>query len=290
MPIKPQPRPLFDDHLFSTTVGVDLGGTKLLIRYRDQWVRRETGVGFGIAELTRALREFLDDQSEPPASLGIAVPGLVESGMTVAACDVLPRLVGWNAEQALDGRVARCSLVNDAKAALHATTFDLPPGSTAITVMVGTAVGCGIMVDGSPLRGASGWAGELGYWPVRAGAQWARLDEVAGGGYIAARLGIDGQQLACRVAQGDPAALALVEQGGQALGGALAGALNLLNPHQLSVGGGTLRLDGYWSAALAVFQAQSLPAMLSACKVRRVDDIKDLVAIGAARMAQEGTR
>lgn len=274
-----------DQDTLAAVIGIDVGGTKLLLRYRDTCLRHATGPGFGGADLTAVVRAFIDAQHAPPCAIGVAVPGLVESN-TVAACDVLPGLVGWRPDDALGGRIAAGIVVNDAKAALHATTRDLPPGATAVTVMAGTAIGCGIVAGGAPLGGASGWAGELGYWPVRsADGQWRRLDELAGGRYMADLLGVDGAALASRAAQGDPAACAIVREGGAALGGALAGVLNLLNPDYLTVGGGALRVAGYWPAALARLQASSLPAMLAACVIRTVHQREDVVAIGAAAMA-----
>lgn len=275
-----------DASIFATVAGVDLGGTKLLIRYRDRWLRHDTGADFGAGELTCLLQRFLGEQLQAPAAIGIAVPGLVADGTTVAACDVLPGLVGWRPRAALGG--IACVLVNDAKAALRASTADLPEDGVAVTVMAGSAIGCGIVVNGLPLRGASGWAGELGYWPLT-GTAGERLDHVAGGSFLAARLGCDGRTLAARAAAGDPAACAVVADGGRALGNALAGLVNLLNPHRLSVGGGALRLDGYWRAAEQAFEAGALPALRASCELRLVHDIEDLVALGAARMAATAT-
>lgn len=276
---------VLDQGIFDTVAGVDLGGSKLLLRYRDRWLRQETGPGFGAVELTGVLRRFLDEQADPPAALGIAVPGLVEE-TAVAACDVLPRLAGWDIREALAGRVAAWALVNDAKAALQAASADMPAGAVVVTVMAGTAIGCGIVAGAGVLRGASGWAGELGYWPVRGGAgEWTRLDELAGGGYMAARLGMDGRELAARAAAGDPAVLDVIAAGGQALGGALAGVVNLLNPQRLAIGGGALRLPGYWAQAQAVLREQALGPMLAACELRTLHEVEDLVARGAAQLA-----
>ena len=168
------------NQIFQSAVGVDLGGTKLLLRYRDHTQRCETGPDFGAADLTDILKNFIGRYVEPGAVIGIAVPGIVERD-TVVACDVLPKLVGWSANTLLNPKVGQVSLANDANAALHATVIDLAGDKTAITVMVGSAIGCGLMIDGKVLRGAGGWAGELGYWPVQiSGAQWGRLDDVAG--------------------------------------------------------------------------------------------------------------
>ena len=277
---------VLDETVFETAVGVDLGGSKLLIRYRDRWLRCATGRGFGGAELTAQLLRFLDEQAQSATALGIAVPGLVEDGVRVAACDVLPSLAGWDLRASLGARVAALALVNDAKAALHATTAGLSPGAVAVTVMAGTAIGCGIVAGAGVLGGASGWAGELGYWPMlRADGRWTRLDEIAGGGAMEAHLGIGGQELAKRAAAGDEAVLKVIAEGGQALGGALAGVVNLLNPRHLAVGGGALRLPGYWKQAQAVLRAQAIAPMLAACEVHAVHAIEDLVARGAAGVA-----
>lgn len=222
--------------------------------------------------------------------IGIAVPGVVE-GDAVVACDVLPELVGWNTKILLDGKIGKISLANDAKAALHATVLDMEGDKTAITVMAGTAIGCGVMVDGKVLRGAGGWAGELGYWPVRtAGSQWVRLDQVAGGRSMADRLAVDGDQLALLSHRGDRAALEIIAEGGRALGHVLGGVINLFNPHRLSVGGGALRLAGYWAQAHMHIKASAIPSMLAQCEIRAVHDVDDLVAMGAAHIALEALR
>ncbi|WP_289535447.1 ROK family protein [Pseudomonas sp. SO81] len=270
---------------FQSAVGVDLGGTKLLIRYRDHSFRFDTGPMFGAADLTKILNSFIDAYTEPGCVIGIAIPGLIEND-SVAACDVLPGLVGWSARTLIDSRISRTWLVNDAKAALHATALDLPIESTAIAVMAGTAIGCGIMVNGHQLLGAHGWAGELGYWPIQTSvSQWLRLDEVAGGRYMANRLGVDGNQLALLGRQGNQAALDVISQGGHALGGVLGGLINLFNPHRLSVGGGALWLPGYWTEAQAQIDALAIPSMLASCEIRTVHGVEDLVAMGAAQIA-----
>ena len=273
------------NQIFQSAVGVDLGGTKLLLRYRDHTQRCETGPDFSAADLTEILKNFIGKYVEPGAVVGIAVPGIVEKD-TVVACDVLPKLVGWSANTLLSPKVGKVALANDTNAALQATVIDLAGDKTAITVMVGSAIGCGLMIDGKVLRGAGGWAGELGYWPVQiSGAQWGRLDDVAGGRNMTNRLNVDGSQLAQLSHQGHRAALDVIAEGGRALGRALGGIINLLNPHRLSVGGGTLKLAGYWEEAQTQIKASAIPSMLEECEIRTVHELEDLVAMGAAQIA-----
>ncbi|MCX5564839.1 ROK family protein [Alcaligenes phenolicus] len=278
------------NQVFQSAVGVDLGGTKLLLRYRDHVLRFETGPDFGAANLRDILKDFIGQYVEPGVVIGIAVPGVVEND-TVVACDVLPKLAGWRANTLLCQKVDQVSLVNDANAALHATVIDLASDKTAVTVMVGTAIGCGLMLDGKVFRGARGWAGELGYWPVQAsGSQWKRLDDIAGGRHMANRLNVDANQLALLSQQGHPAALEVIAEGGRALGRALGGIINLLNPHRLSVGGGTLKLVRYWAEAQTQIEASAIPSMLKECEIRTVHELEDLVAMGAAQIALTAPR
>lgn len=47
------------NQVFQSAVGVDLGGTKLLLRYRDHILRFDTGPEFGAADLTAILKNFI---------------------------------------------------------------------------------------------------------------------------------------------------------------------------------------------------------------------------------------
>jgi predicted NBD/HSP70 family sugar kinase len=270
-------------------VGIDVGGTKLLLvagdgerRVTD---RAATGPEAAPDDIERAVRAFLSRLDGPPAALGIAIPGLVDEDGRVVACDMLPRLAGWRVADAFADLGCPVRAVNDAEAALIEEAHDLAPGATVALVMAGTAVGAAFRVHGLPLRGARGWAGELGYLPIAAGDGVRRLDELAGGAAIAARLGTDGAGLRLRAERGDPDALAAIREGGEALGLGLAAVANLLNPELIAVGGGALELPGYEAAALASAERHSLPESWSACAVRRVRAGEAVAALGAARAA-----
>ena len=275
-------------------VGVDVGGTKLLLAARVadgvHVQRAATGAATRPDGLECAIRDFLAGLGAPVAALGVAVPGLVGGRGEVVACDVLPRLVGWEPAAAFADLGCAVCVLNDAEAALREETHDLPPGATAGVVLAGTAVGAAFLVDGQPLRGARGWAGELGYLPLPTADGVKRLDELAGGAWLAARLGTDGAGLAARVGRGDAAALEAVAAGGAALGLGLAAVVNLLNPELLAVGGGTSTLPGYFESAVRSAEAHSLPELWRVCTLRRARGGAALVALGAARAAAADSR
>ena len=268
-----------------STIGIDLGGTKALMRCGEVEARSETSPDFSPEALVQRLRAFASRLDAPPAAIGMAIPGLVDRSGRITACDVLPKFAGWDPRAALADLGARIVVVNDVKAALAEEMDDLSPGATAGVVMAGSAIGAAFITEGQPLLGAGGWAGELGYLPMSLGEEVKRLDELAGGSFIAARLGISAADLARRAREGDPAALEAVRRGGFALGLGLAAVINLLNPSRLAVGGGALALPGYWAAGREAAARHSIPEMSHQCRLYQVRAGARVAVLGAIRLA-----
>jgi predicted NBD/HSP70 family sugar kinase len=112
-------------------------------------------------------------------------------------------------------------------------------------------VGGGLVIDGRPLVGAAGCAGEVGHFQVnplgdrcRCGAIGCWETEI-GGPAILRRVGIVEKnykpeavtRLLRKAAWGDPVALAAVEDVGRWLGTGLAGLVNVFNPQRVVLGG-----------------------------------------------------
>lgn len=268
--------------------GIDLGGTKLLMLAESEAgrsvSRAATGPAFGPAELEAAVAAFVAALPAPPASLGLAFPGLVDAAGTVVACDVLPRMVGWWPPPAIAAR-RPFAIVNDCEAALIAEARGHPDGATLAVVMAGTGIGAAFQDGGRILRGANGWAGELGNVPIAAGGSVRTLDALACGQAILERAGVGFPEAEARAAAGDEKMAEIVREAGTALGLGLAAVIHLLNPSVLALGGGALRLAGYLDAATASARAHTLPAMWSACSVRPLRDGDLAAAIGAALAA-----
>ena len=271
--------------MLESAIGVDLGGTKALFVSGTHSLRFDTGPAFSSADFAAMLDAFMASTRIRPARIGIAVPGLVDTTGRVVACDVLPGLAGWMPSTALRNLGCEIAVVNDVEAALREELHDAPPGLTAGVVMAGTAIGAAFIVDGSPLRGTSGWAGELGYFPCVVEGQTRRLDEVAGGAAMAARRGVAPAKLAELALAAEPESLALIDAGGSALGLGLAAVVNLLNPSRLALGGGALDLPGYRDAAERAARQHSIPALWNDCTIARVSAGERVVALGALRAA-----
>lgn len=271
--------------MLESAIGVDLGGTKALFVSGTHSRRFDTGPAFSIADFAVMLDSFMASARIRPSRIGIAVPGLVDTTGRVVASDVLPELADWLPSTALRGLGCEISVVNDVEAALREELHDAAPGLTAGVVMAGTAIGAAFVVDGAPLRGTSGWAGELGYFPYGVGGETQRLDEIAGGAAMAAKRGVAPAKLVDLALAGEPEALAVIEAGGRALGIALAAVINLFNPSRLSLGGGAAELTGYRKAAERAARAHSIPALWTDCTMVRVAAGERVVALGALRAA-----
>lgn len=273
-------------------VGVDIGGTKLLlavVHESGHKLRRvPTGPGIGPEFIEREIRSLLSRLDAPPAALGIAVPGLVDTNGQIVGCDTFPHLEGWRADDAFADLDCPVQVLNDAEAALVEETHDLGPGATAAIVLSGTWIGAAFRANGATLQGARGWAGELGYMPVgvRDGSV-ARLDDLAAGGALAARLGTDGAGLYERAMQGNPETLAAIREAGGALGLGLATVINFLNPELLVLGGGAFELPGYCEAALESAERYSLPDPWWVCTIRSARTGEAIVALGTIRAATQ---
>lgn len=267
-------------------IGVDLGGTKLLIVSGEECIRVPTGASFTSAQVEDQVRQFLDKFDGIPGGIGIAIPGLVDHMGCVVACDVLPEIVGWYPAQALADINCPIKVINDVKAALLEEFHDAEPKLTAGVVMIGTAVGAAFLTEGLPIMGARGWAGELGYIPIALNGGVKRLNELAGGSFMAKRLGTDSQTLVLRAQAGDEAALSVIREGGYAFGLALATVINLLNPSRLALGGGTLELKGFEEAAYEAAKHFSLPELWAACRLSKVKSGDAVVALGARRFVE----
>jgi len=112
-------------------------------------------------------------------------------------------------------------------------------------------VGGGLVIDGRPLVGAAGCAGEVGHFQVNPLGERCRCGAIGcweteiGGPAILRRVGIVEKnykpeavtRLLRKAAWGDPVALAAVEDVGRWLGTGLAGLVNVFNPQRVVLGG-----------------------------------------------------
>jgi glucokinase len=184
-----------------------------------------------------------------PASAGLALPGHFDHERGTGV--LLPNLLGDWAGLPIAGPVGErlglpVTLVNDVRA-LTLAELRLGAGRGArdlVCIALGTGVGGGVVIDGR-LHLGLGHAGEIGHTtvdpdgPLCGCGNYGCLDRMAGADTIAAAAGRPSVAAAAEAARaGDATARAAFAQAGEYVGRVLAGAVVLLWPERVVVGGG----------------------------------------------------
>lgn len=313
-------------------VGVDVGGTKLLgvVLAEDGRLLAERrgptptapgvpgeAVAADVATLVADLgAEIGEDLSVAPVGLGI--PGMLGRDGMLLFSPNLPSANGADLASLLRARRGGTVIVvNDADAAAAGEhRLGAARGvDDFVMVTLGTGIGGGVVADGRLLRGAGGFAGEIGHMVVdpngprcpcgkrgcweryASGAGVARLAREAA---IAGRLdalaaaaghpeAVRGEDVTHAAASGDAAALAVLEEVGWWLALGLANLVAVLDPSCFVLGGGLVEA----SELLLPPTRRHLTGLLEAGDLRpRVEVLASQLgsragAIGAAVLARE---
>ncbi len=262
-------------------LAIDLGGTQiraaLITPDRVVHARRavltsdEEGVEAVVSRicgLAAEVREAARGEGLPePAAIGISAPGPLDPwrGVVVAP----PNLTGWRdvalADEVAESHRLPTYLERDTNVAVLAEwQHGAARGTrTAIYITVSTGIGGGFIIDGRPVLGPDGAAGEVGHIVVdldgpRCGCgRVGHIEAIASGTALArdalALIGaspsghlaglasgggeIDAQLLARAADEGDDAAAGILAHAWTALGAVCASLVNVLNPDVIVIGG-----------------------------------------------------
>lgn len=259
------------------TVGVDVGGTKVLGLGLDpdrpheplalEVVPTPPGAEHLVTVVLSVVAALSRRIGRPPSAVGVGVAGLLDLAGTLR---VAPNLVGDDGF-AVVGRLRAeldvpVVIDNDANCAAAA---ELAAGAAAgrrefAYIALGTGIGGAVVTSGAVLRGANGFAGEaghmtvvpgglvcacgrLGCWEAYAsGTGLARLGRQAvaegRGPSLLARAGGDvaalrGEHVTGGAVAGDPDAVAVVEEFGRWVAIGLSNLVSLLDPGLIVLGG-----------------------------------------------------
>jgi len=265
------------------TVGVDLGGTKVLVGvvgenrkvlYEDQ--ERSAGQGQDelLETLEREVREALEARPNV-AAVGLGIPCTIDRKRGVAISAVNLPIHNVPIRDLMRERLGIPVFIdNDANvAALAEHRFGAAKGtSDAVMLTIGTGIGGGGIIDGELYRGSTGAASEPGHMVIdfdgppcqgncpnngcletfASGTALAREGRVAAEGNPESALGrvlaeggtIDGKAVTDAANVGDPTALAVVAEAARRLGAGLSGLANIFEPDVIVLGGGVTKAVG----------------------------------------------
>ena len=237
-------------------LGIDLGGTHVKGLVVDEWGRvhaedtrpTEDGAAGAWRDNVRRVVAGLQGRFPTIAVAGLCAPGLAsrDEKMIVSMPGRLQGLEGldWSSELRLPTVV-----LNDAHAALLGEVWlgAARGGTNVLMVTLGTGVGGAAMVDGRLLRGHLGRAGHVGHLSLDPAGEPdivrtpGSLEDAMGDCTVGRRSGgrfATTRALVAAVIAGDEAARAVWERSTGALGAALAGLINVLDPQMIVLGGG----------------------------------------------------
>ncbi len=264
----------------SLTIGIDVGGTKVLGGVVDEagkvltTARKDTPRQGGSA-LTQTIADVAQELLEQysVASVGVSAAGFVSSDRKTMLAT--PNIADWNGVD-LDNQLSTLIglpvvIENDANAAAWGEAkFGAGKSQDHMMMLtVGTGIGGGIVVNGALYRGAFGIAAEFGHMRVvpeghicGCGARGCFEQYASGNALlrhareainaspeVARNLlsrgdgtvaGLTGQAITDAARDGDPVALAAFNTTGQWLGAGIASLAVLLDPACVVIGGGVI--------------------------------------------------
>ena len=266
-------------------VSVDVGGTKIaggVLEYRVPGEKPEIvlrgsvptdaleGGDAVMGRITALINALVGDYGKPVAAAGVATTGRVcaDTGKigVVLAENIMP---GWS-NQPVREKVEKacglpCAVLNDVQGhALGEARWGGARGcSNCIVAAPGTGLGGSFIVDGKLVRGARGFAGEIGHTvssraagiPCPCGGE-GHLESVASGSGIEARYAVlggeplTGPEISERAYAGDELAKRVIEDAGLALGESIASWANMFDPELVLLSGSVLKAGPLWFDAL----------------------------------------
>lgn len=252
-------------------VGIDLGGTKIealaLGRGGQELLRRRVATPAGNYEGTldavAQLIGELERETGERGTVGVGIPGTISPATGVVKNANSVCLIGHTLDKDLERRLGRpVRLANDADCfALSEAMDGAGAGAKSVFgVILGTGVGGGLVYDGRLIQGPNAIAGEWGHNPLPWPRIWPHGDERPGPSCYCGRSGcietfLSGPGLARdhQAATGEvksPAEIAAAADADEAaasasldryidrLARALAGVINIFDPHVIVLGGG----------------------------------------------------
>ncbi|MFL5908667.1 MAG: ROK family protein [Solirubrobacterales bacterium] len=305
------------------TIGVDLGGTKMLVGVVDEerhihHESKESSIGLSEDEVVEDLAKELEEaKSASPGVLaaGLGIPATIDHRRGVAIQAVNLDISDVPLRDLMQKRLGLPVFVdNDANvAALAESLYGAGRGAQNMVMLtIGTGIGGGLILNGEIYRGTTGAGAELGHIVIdengppcqgncpnhgcvetfASGTALAREGKAAAEREPDSALGkaleagpILGKTVTELAIQGDPLAAEVVAEAGRHLGVALSSLANIFDPDVILIGGGVSVVgDLLLDPAREELSARTLPPM-NKTPVKVAELGYDAGMIGAAAMA-----
>lgn len=285
-------------------IGMDIGGTNFRIGAVDSRGKTENFRKVPVnsvfvtedvlGDLTAYLKQYISELREPADAVAIGFPATLNRERTVVLqapnvkfMEQLPVVETLSKKLGLPVFIER-----DVTMLLYydAEQYGLEKQGITFGIYFGTGIGSAILINGRPLVGKNGTAGEIGHIPVDGSSEVCGcgnlgcMESLAGGKYLA-KLQKEkypetfiGDMFAEHGAE--PEVLLLVER----MSETVATVINLLDPEQLLIGGGIPSMKGFpreeLNRRILVHTRKPFPA--ENLEIVYADDREDKGVLGAA--------
>ncbi len=308
------------------TIGVDLGGTKMLIGVVDadgvtlhRRVATSAGLtGEEVLDLLETELRIAIESRPAVGAVGLGVPCTLDRdrGLCVSAVN-LP-LIDMPVRDLVEERIGLpVAIDNDGNTAAIAEfrRGAARGASNVVLLTIGTGIGGGLILDGEVYRGTRGAAAELGHVVVDLNGPPCQgncpnhgcIESIASGTALrieaervvaesprsglaraaAAGATVDGPLVTELAEAGDPTSIEVLAVIGGRLGVALSGLANIFDPDVIVVGGGVMAAgDLLLGPAREEFLARALPPQ-NETPIEAAELGSDAGMIGAAILAQD---
>jgi glucokinase len=236
-------------------IGVDLGGTNV----RAGLVKNGKIIAFHKQAISsRAEQKVI--LKPGVCAIGIGVPSLVKDGMVYSVANI-PSWRKVPLKKLLEKRFNIPVYVNnDAKCfALGELHYGAGRGRrNMVGLIMGTGMGCGVIINGRLYTGANGAAGELGHAPYKA----EEFEYYCSGRFFQREFGIDAAEIQNRADAGDFKAAEMLAAFGDHFADAIIALLYAYDPEIIVLGGGVNRAYHYFEPRmrqkLRIFKFQNV--------------------------------
>lgn len=291
-------------------LGVDIGGTHFRIgavnekgrlsQFQRVPTREVLSTGDVLADLTRFLRVYSMDMET--AGIAIGFPATMDrERQQVLQAPNLPSMERLPVVATLSNVLGVPVFVErDVTMALCFDTmkYHIPPEGIVCGIYFGTGIGNAIQINGAPLIGKNGVAGELGHIPADGSTQPCGcgnagcIENLAGGKYLAC--------LQRERFSDTPIGKLFVNHGSEEvlqrfidrMAITVATEINILDPDHVLIGGGVPAMEGFPRETLTrrIFTHTRKPYPAEKLEIIYTDDEPEKSVIGAALYAKERMR
>ncbi|HUE36368.1 MAG TPA: ROK family protein [Candidatus Acidoferrum sp.] len=231
-------------------IGVDLGGTNVraglvqngrIVSLHKQAISSHAEQKIVLEEIYQTIAAVLQPNV---TAIGIGVPSLVKDGVVYSAANI-PSWRKVPLKRLLEKRFNIPAHVNnDAKCfALGELYYGWGRGRrNLVGLIIGTGLGCGVIINGRIYRGANGGAGEIGHAPYKA----EEFEYYCSGRFFKREFGLDSAEIQNRADAGDFKAAEMLAAFGDHFADFIIAVLYAYDPEMIVLGGGVSRAYHYF--------------------------------------------